>query len=214
MKSLMTLLVALLLLSGCATTRETGMVPPRQVLVKVSSFPAFDANVSSKDMDMRVAFLVLANGSIADVQVLKSDGDQAWNSMATVMMKQWHFNPITVDTAPEGRWIQYSLVVHIEDPVVMTLAELTADEQQEADSLYESLKREEAFVSMEKQIATSPSGDGAKFLGAVDIAAYPQHVRDELRTLRVNHFTHPLRLGNSYVIYVRFDEDRFKNLAQ
>ena len=75
--------------------------------------------------------------------------------------------------------------------------------------MYELLDRDVPFASIAK-----PSGERAKFLGAVNLATYPQHVRDELRKLRIHHFTRPLRLGESYVIYVRFAEENSNTLVQ
>jgi TonB family protein len=204
MNYLMMLLSALLLFSGCVATQETEKVLPHQVLVKVSSLPAYNPNALYRDMSMRVAFKVLEDGTIAEVRVLKSPADPAWNGTAAELMKQWRFTTVAGGLEPEGQWIQYSLLVHVEEPIMMTIGEIVAARKEEADSLYELLDSDVPFDSIAKQ--------RARFLGAVDIAAYPQNVRDALRILRVHHFTRPLRLGNSYVIYMRFEDSR--NLVQ
>ena len=212
MNNIRPIFAALLLLSGCVATQE--MEAPHQVLVKVSSLPAYSTQVSFADLHTRVAFRVLGDGTIAEVHVLESAADQKWNAMAVEMMKQWRFSAATGGTEPDGRWIQYALVIHTEDQVMMTLGEIVTSSKEEADSLYNLLDNEVPFASIAKQFTGASPEDRATFLGKVDIATYPQYVRDELRPLRLNHFTRPIRLGNSYVIYFRFEGERFKSLVQ
>jgi len=206
MKRIEIVLAPLLLWFGCTATQETETAMPRQVLVKVSSLPAYGSRWLSKDMSLQVAFRVLGDGTIADVQVLQSAADAEWNTTAAELMKQWRFSPIPGASEPEGRWIQYSLVVHVEEPVMMTLGEIACPTRQESDSLYALLAGDVPFSSIPKERAT--------LLGSVDIAAYPQHVRDVLRKLRISHFTRPLRLGNNYVIYMRFEDQSSKTMVQ
>jgi TonB family protein len=194
-------LAILLLLSACSVTQETGLVTPRQELVKVSSLPAPIAPASAMGLKLGVQFRVLHDGTVAEVRVLKSGGDQRWDSTVVEVMKQWRFSMSFDDTASGGHWYHYLFDVHIGQPLVLTLGELVAAGQQEADSLYELLNGGLTFASVR-----------GRFLGAVSIETYPERVRNELRKLHVNDFTHPLRLGKDYVIFMRFEDT--KNLPQ
>jgi TonB family protein len=206
-------LTALLLFSGCVVTQETGGLEPRQELVRMSPLPPLASSTSAGGVKVRVMFKVLGDGTVAEVRVLKSSGDAEWDASAIDSMKRWRFSTIPQDTVSAGRLFLYLLVVRAEAPVVMTLGELVAAKEQEADSLYALLKSGVAFDAIAKQIPVGSSGERGRFLGPVNIAIYPEQVRDELRTLSVNDFTHPIRLGHKYVIYLRFENDGSRNLV-
>jgi hypothetical protein len=88
----------------------------------------------------------------------------------------------------------------------LTLGELVAAGQHEADSLYELLNSGVTFASVARQFISGSSVERGRILGAVSIETYPERVRNELRKLDVNDFTHPLRLGTDYVIFMRFED--------
>jgi len=214
MNYLAMLCAVLLILSGCGAVQQADQEPAHQVLVKVSPLPVFASGPSPRDMNIRVAFRVLRDGTVADIRVLDSPADPGWNSAAVELMNHWRFSQAGESARPEGQWIQYSLVIHAEEPVVMTLGEISASTKDEADSLYKLLDSEFAFPWVPARASVDSSTGLARLLGPVDIAAYPQRVRDELRKLRIHHFTRPLRLGNSYVIYVRFEDQRPSTFVQ
>jgi TonB family protein len=202
----------LLLLSGCAVREQAVVSKQPQELIKMSPLPALTSPVPAV-VRLRVLFRVLSDGTVAEVRVLKSSGDTGWDASAVDSMRRWRFSTVPQDTVSGGRLFLYLLVVHAEAPIVMTLGELVAAREQEADSLYALLKSGVAFDAIAKQIAVGSSGERGGFLGPVNIAIYPEQVRDELRTLSVNDFTHPIRLGNNYMIYVRFENDGSRNLV-
>ncbi len=46
------------------------------------------------------------------------------------------------------------------------------------------------------------------YLGRVNIAQFPEHVRNTLRNLRINRYTQPIKVGDTYVIYKRLEDHR------
>ena len=207
-------LAVLLLVLGCAVSEEAGVFTQRQELVRMSLLPPLVFPASAEGARLRVLFRVLSDGTVAEVRILKSSGDSRWDASAVDSMKRWRFSTIPNDTVPGGRLFHYQLVVHVETPVVMTLGELIAAREQEADSLYVLLKSGVAFDSIMKRVHIGTFGERGRFLGSVNIATYPEQIRDELRTLRVNDFTRPLRLGHDYVIYLRFEDDGSRILVK
>ncbi len=206
-------LTVLLLLSGCIGIHETGVMVPRQELIKVSPLPPLVTPASTRGVKLGVLFRVLHDGRVAEVHILKSGADPQWDSTAIALMKQWRFSTIANDTMPDGHWIHYLFDVQVQEPIVMTLGELVSSRLQAADSLY-ALLNGIAFDVISKQMTVGSSGEQGRFLGAVDIGTYPERVRNELRRVHVNGFTRPIRLGDSYVIYIRFPDEVSDNLVQ
>lgn len=210
--SVIVVLASLLLLSACGAMQETGVVGQRQELVKVSPLPAPILPLPARGMKLGVQFRVLHDGAIAEVRLLNSGGDRQWDSTVVGVMEKWRFSPNSNDAPSEGHWYHYIFNLRTGEPIILTLGELVAVGQQEADSLYEVLNNGVAFDSVAKEFLPGSSGDRGRFLGAISIETYPERVRNELRKLHVNDFTHPLRLGKDYVIFMRFEDTR--NLPQ
>lgn len=208
-----TALTVLLLLSGCIGIHETGLMVPRQELIKVSPLPPLVTPTSTRGVKLGVLFRVLHDGRVAEVHILKSGAEPQWDSTAIELMKQWRFSAIAYDTMADGHWIHYLFDVQVQEPIVMTLGELVSSQLQVADSLY-ALLNGMAFDVISKQMTVGSSGEQGRFLGAVDIGTYPERVRNELRRVHVNGFTRPIRLGDSYVIYIRFPDEAPDNLVQ
>ena len=208
------LLIILLMLTGCAVTTRVDDANSKLELVGMSSLPPQPSISLAGKLRLNVLFRVLNNGTVADVRMLGSSGDSEWDVLAIDSMKQWRFAVITSDSSTAEHWVRYTVIVHAEELNVMTLGQLVADSQQEADSLYALLKGRITFDTLAKQPRARSSNELGRFLGAIDIARYPQHVRNELRKLEVNDFTHPLRLGANYIIYKRFNHEGSSNLPQ
>lgn len=205
MKYTMTfLLVILLMLTGCTVTRQVVDVDSRLELVSMSSLPPHPSITFAGKMKLNVVFRVLNDGTIAEVRVLGSSGYPDWDLAAIDSMKRWRFAVTTNGGSLSEHSIRYTIIVHAEESIVMTLSQLVAGNQREADSLYSLLKSGILFDTLAKQFRAGSSNELGRFLGAIDIARYPQHVREELRRLPANDFTHPLRLGETYLIFKRF----------
>jgi TonB family protein len=208
------LLVVLLLLAGCGVTQEAGVVFPHQELIEVSPLPPLEFPASGQGKKLGVLFRVLGDGTVAEVRMLKSGGDEHWDSAVVALMKHWRFSVNSGDSTGEGHWYHYLFDVRIGESIQLTLGELVAPARQVADSLYAILNNGVSFASLANQFASGSAGKRGGFLGSVDIQKYPEHVRNELRKLHVNDFTHPLRLGKDYVIFMRFADDHSSNLSQ
>ena len=197
-------------LIGCATSEETTTPDNWPEVISMASLPP----LAQRELKLKVLFLVLDDGSVADVKIRGTSGDLHWDTLATESMKQWRFTPAVHDSSPNGHWIQERILVEAETPVVITLGQIVASSMEQADSLYSLLKAGADFDSLAGLSSTGSSGKRGKFLGTIDIVQYPKHIRDELRKLSFNDMTHPLRLGADYIIYKRYDPERFRKMPQ
>jgi hypothetical protein len=197
-------------LIGCIASEETLTPDGWPEVISMASLPA----LPQRELRLKVLFLVLDNGAVADVRLRGTSGDPHWDTLASESMRQWRFTPALHDSSPNGRWIQKRIIVEAESPVVMTLGEIVTSSKEQADSLYSLLRTGVDFDSLAGLSSTGSSGKLGKFLGRVDIVVYPKHVRDELRKLSTNEMTRPLRLGADYIIYKRYDPERFRRILQ
>lgn len=197
-------------LIGCATSEETTTPDSWPEVISMASLPP----LAQRELRLKVFFLVLDDGSVADVKIRGTSGDPRWDTLATESMRQWRFTPAVHDSSPNGHWIQKRILVEAETPVVMTLGEIVASSMEEADSLYSLLRTRVDFDSLAGLPSKGSLGKLGKFLGTIDIVQYPKHIRDELRKLDVNGITRPLRLGADYIIYKRYDTERFRRVLQ
>ena len=197
-------LVTLLLFLGCAATQHADISSAQQDLVAMTQLPSISFMSGLK---LNALFRLQNDGSVAEIKMLRSSGDSHWDAQAIDSMKQWRFTPLPRDAAPVDHWIRFVIVVQIEEPVIMSLGELVSPGPREADSLYLLLQKGAQFDSLARRVTQGSSAGTDWFFESVNIAKYPPHVREQITGLRVNSFTHPVRVGTNYVIYKRFHRD-------
>ncbi len=200
-------LVTLLLFLGCAATQHTDVPSPQQELVAMTPLPPLSSISLLSGLKLNAMFRLQNDGSVAEIKLLRSSGDPHWDALAIDSMKQWRFTTLPRETAPVDHWIRFAIVVQIQEQIVMTLGELVSPNPQEADSLYVLLQNGAQFDSLARRARHGISSRTDWFFESVNIAKYPQHIREQLTKLRVNGFTLPLRVGTNYVIYKRFRSD-------
>lgn len=202
-----------LLFVGCATTQpETSADQPE--LVSMTSLPPVSTTYSMSGLKLNILFHLQNDGSVSEVKMMKSSGDPDWDRAAVDSMKLWRFTPSNAEKHGTERWIRNTIILQVQEPTVLTLGDLKAPSQQEADSLYALLQSGSDFETLQKQSEPGLSNPRGKFLGAVDIARYPKHVRDALRKLGLNEVTNPLRIGTSYVVFKRYKPDGLQETQQ
>ena len=201
--ALLPLFISLFILAGCATT-QPGSSSNLPELISMTSLPQISAVYPMGGLKLNVLFHVRDDGTVEEVKLLKSSGDPDWDKAAIDSMKLWRFTALHEESPDQGRWIRTTVILQIQEPTVLTLAEINTNSFEEADSLYALLQGGSDFESLCKQEAPGSSGHQGKFLGAVDIARYPNHVRNALRNLGVNEVTKPLRIGNKFLLFKRY----------
>ena len=200
------------LLMGCAAVQPTdsSIQPPE--LISMTRLPQNDQASPAGALRLTVALHILENGTVSDAKVIESSGFENWDSAVVKSARQWRYTAARRNGRPIDLWLRQPVVVRPQEPVIRILGELVSSTRQEADSLYNLL-----LVGADFDVLAGRSGEGlvgeqSRFLGAVDIAIYPQNIRGTLQSLRENDVTRPLRVGEKYIIYKRFKKSDLKRL--
>ncbi len=199
--------VTLLLFAGCVATRQTDVPPTQQELVAMTPLPPLSSISLLSGLKLNAMFRIQDDGSVAEVKLLRSSGDPHWDVLAIDSLKHWRFTPRPRNAASVDHWIRFAIVVQVQEPMIMSLGEIVLPNPQEADSVFALLQNGSPFDSLAAHTPQGTSSGTHWFIGSVNIAKYPQHIREQLSTLRGNGFTHPLRVGTTFVIYKRFPVD-------
>jgi TonB family protein len=183
------------LLVGCGGTHETTVPAERVELLSMAPLPRVALAPYQSVIRLNVLMHIREDGTVEHVKMLGSSGDDEWDSLAMQSMKQWRYSPYRRAGVPADLWFRQVVVVQIQEPVVLTIGEIVSPSLQEADSLHALLKM---GIDMDSLFRRA--------LGTFDIVRYPQNVRDALRRLDAGEYTNPLRRGEAYVIYKRFEK--------
>lgn len=192
------LAVTVLVLAGCGTTHEGAAPTERVEVVSTTPLPPMPLGLRQTGMKLDVLIHILPDGTVENARILGSDGDREWDSLAVQSMKQWRFAPFRRDGVAVDLWFRQVVVVQSREPMVMTIGELVCSSLREADSLHALL---EGGADLDSLFRRS--------IGTHDIGRYPKHVREALGGLDSGGYTSPLRRGEEYVIYKRFNEGTF-----
>jgi TonB family protein len=150
MKSVIVALCSMLLLAGCATTKETESPSEQPELISMTALPPVAPNFPTNGLKLNILFHVKGDGSVTDVRMLGSSGDPSWDHFAIDSMKQWRFTANRSDSISNERWIRNTIILQVQEPVVLTLGVLTVGSQQEVDSLYALLHNGTDFDVLSK----------------------------------------------------------------
>jgi TonB family protein len=202
-------LLLVLTVMGCSIGRDIEVPVVQPELIRMTALPALPAGLSAVGLQLNVLFRVLGDGTVADVRILGSSGDDRWDSLACQSMRQWRFARIRREGVPGDIWFRQLVIVQTQtqEPIILTLGELTANSRREADSLYTLLQGGVDFDSLARQVSGLPPSEHPWFIGTVDIVMFPRHVREELRGIREDGVTRPLRVGERYAIYKRYSKN-------
>lgn len=197
-------LIPLLVLAGCAAPHQTAAPDSHTELIRLTPLPPLTSHAMAFGVKLSVVFNVLPDGSTKGVSLLQSSGDPDWDSMAVDSLSQWRFTPLTGEKEQSERWIRYGVVVQVQEPIVMRLAEMIVPNRRKADSLSALLKGGADYDSLAVQALTGGAGGSWRPPESVNIARYPSRVRETLNTLRPDEITEPVRIGLDYVIFKRY----------
>ena len=190
--------ITLLLLTGCVGTQEVAAPTERVELISMTPLPPIAQGSYHAGMRLNVLMHILPDGTVEDVRMLGSSGDVGWDSLALQNIRRWRYAPFQRDGVPTDVWFRQQVVIKIQEPVVMTIGELVSSTLHEADSLHALLEKGIDLDSLLRRA-----------IGTFDIAKYPEKIRDVLKRLDPGEYTSPLRRGDEYVIYKRFEKGVF-----
>jgi TonB family protein len=190
--------ITLLLLTGCAGTQEVAAPAERVELISMTPLPPIAQGSYHAGMRLNVLIHIQPDGTVEDVRMLGSSGDAGWDSLAMQNIRRWRYAPFQRDGVPVDVWFRQQVVIKIQEPVVMTIGEVVSSTLHQADSLHALLEKGIDLDTLFRRA-----------IGTFDIAKYPKNIRDALKRLDPGEHTSPLRRGDEYVIYKRFEKIAF-----
>jgi len=193
-----------LLVAGCATPQRAVAPDPKLELISMTELPPLSSPPIGFGVKLVAVFHVLPDGTTKDVTLVRPSGVPEWDRPAIDSMKQWRFTPLASSEPQVDRWLRHAVIVQVQDPVVMRLAEMAVPTQQMADSLYALLEGGADYEALGRRVSNESEGGSLKQAEAVNIARYPSHVRNALSLLRAGQVSRPIRIGLNYVIFKRY----------
>jgi len=148
-------------------------------------------------MRLNVLIHILQDGTVESVRMLGSSDHGEWDSLALQCIREWRYAPFRRDGVPVDIWFRQLVVLQIQEPIVLTIGELVSSTPHEADSLYALLEKGTDLDSLS-------AGPSVHLISQI-----PENARTATRKLGSGEYTSPLRRGEQYVIYKRFDRSKF-----
>ena len=194
MKQIVTItLGTLVFLAGCGVSQQTEQMPEQLEFITLTQLPPLTLDRNLFGLKMNLLLHVKQDGMIDNVRMLGSSGDPVWDSLALQSVRQWRCAPPLRNGVPADVWVRQLVIVQVQTPMPMTIGQLTAPTKEGADSLYELVSKGVEFDHL-----------FAPDLRTIDVNIYPGRVREQLKRLKENEVTPPLRLGSQYLIFKRF----------
>lgn len=204
MRNLVVYSIPLLLISGCISQRT---IPDENIPypVTMALFPVLEDSKGVNEVTITALFYILPDGTVDDVAITGPILNPEWDSAAIDSMKRWHFSKLPQGMNQEGAWLRRIVKVHFEEPTVMDLVILAVNDPQIADSLYAGLGSRSNLKRLFGVVENHDFTYKLTVENNQNIAKYPEHVRLELRKLRINNYTKPIRLNDQYLIFQRVE---------
>lgn len=195
------ILIAAVLLCGCATLQPTDVPDTMPQLVRQEPLPPWPYRAPEAEVALDIKIRIGSDGFVKDVLFLTPTVNKEWDSLALAKIRQWQFSPAMVDGRPVTLWIRQTLRMRFEEAAYVRLAEIVCPDRQMADSVYTLLDAGAPFDSLARVFSVSASRAEGGFLGDVDLRTFPLNVRHQIQRLSTDHFSSPVLLGRNYVIY-------------
>jgi hypothetical protein len=203
-----TMVLLLLLISGCATTQlpdSSGTLP---VLLYQVPLPSTDRATYWGELRIDLKLRIAKDSSVQDVIFLSSNTDPQWEVSAKKEIQKWRFLPATQNGVPVPVWIRQSIVIRSEKPLTLPLSKIVFTNYGGADSIYTLLKMGEDFESLARKVSPVPPFEHYGKVNEVNIRTFPFPIQRELEKLNAGEFTTPLQLGHSFIIFKRLTPEK------
>jgi TonB family protein len=197
------LFLFLSLLAGCSSAPTYDLPYTLPHLLEQSPLPALPPSVYRTNMELILHMLILENGSVGMVKFLNTSGNESWDSLAAESIRKWRFAPATVNDKPIRLWIRQRACVQCVEPLLLPLSEILLKSREEADSVYQALKRGEDFGLLAAKYSVAVSRERQGALGEVDIHRYTENIKKILQNLPAGEFTEPITYGQNTIIFKR-----------
>ncbi len=200
-------IICLLIITGCSLFQpvETTVIQPK--LLKQSALPSIGESIYSDKFEFYCEMLVDEKGNVERAKILSHSGDAIWDSLATLSLLDWKFEPAIQNGIPIKILVRSKIKVKFEAPEIIPLAEIQFKNFEQADSAYKALLNKADFKELVIKYSTSPSRSNGGLLGNVEINHYSKDISYVLSKLKEGEFTKPLSYGKDYIIFKRLKQN-------
>jgi len=201
------LLTIAIFIAGCSTFGggESNIILP--TLIQKTTLPPVPWPVNPDNFCLQLELLISRDGKVLHVDLRNTSGSKAWDSLAIQRIMQWKYSPATYNGTPIQVKIAQTARVVVTQPVRMRLSEIVCTTLAEANSIYSALEGGAPFDSLARVHSISSTAASGGYLGEVNINNFEDEIESALKDLIPGEFTHPLHLGQDYVIYEDHDND-------
>lgn len=199
------LLFSILIVAGCSSRGVIGPDPSIPYPVTMALFPVLEEPGALDNIMLDVLFYVRHDGIVEDVALAKPAISSSWDAAAIDSMKKWVFTRPPSHLTENGIWLRRTVKVEFEEPMIMDLVALYVNDEAVADSLF---RRFHWRTDLQRDFADPGAHDFSYQVQVerdINISRYPDHVRNELKKLKINGYTRPIRVDRQYVIFQRLE---------
>lgn len=200
------LLIIIFLFTGCGLFNTSVKSRTEPALVKQTSLPPIPEQFHSNEFEFYCEMVIDENGNVEKAKIIRSSGDQLWDSLATISLLKWQFTPSLINNIPTKSLIRRRIKVDFVDPYTITLAEIICNSRTDADSVYFKLLQGIEFDKLVESYSISKSKNINGIIGKVNIKHYNEEIRNKLSHLKIHEFTQPLEYGNYFAIFKRLKD--------
>ncbi len=196
---LLLLFAGLLLFSAmhCATQRDP------YTLIERTELPVYPGEADSGDINLEVLFYINADGTVDNVRILNTSGDERWDSLAVDRMRQWRFEAPAEDS--NGIIMKRNVKVELLPSEIINLGVLVARSENDAELLYNRLR---AGISFNRLMRQNSEGSSlireGYYLEEVDTADFPVVISKILLDLDTGEYSRPVEWEGEFVIFRRY----------
>jgi hypothetical protein len=198
-------LFGFLIISGCSIFQPESPTVIQPKVLRQAPLPSISESIYTNNFQFYCEMLVNEKGDVERAKILTHTGDALWDSLATLSLLKWKFDPAIQNGIPVKILIRRRIQVKFEEPEMMSLAEILFKNYDQADSVYKALLNNADFNELVRKYSISPTRDRNGVIGSVEIRHYAKDISRALSKLKEGDFTKPLAYGEAYVIFKRLE---------
>jgi len=187
-------------LINCSSIQQKENRTVQFELLEKSTLPTVQQEIYRPGFTISALMLLNQDGSVLDVKLVRASGDYSWDKKVTESLKKWKYSPPLVDNVPCKVWIQQDIKIEIGEPLYLSFSEILCTTIDQANEVYDALKRGEDFGDLALKYSVNPSKINRGKVEKVDIHLYPDYLQEELTRLKKHEFSLPIRFGDKYLI--------------
>jgi hypothetical protein len=177
------------------------------VLIHQEPLPPIPHDLKKKTFKLNTRMLISEKGEVIDVEILSTDENRTWDSLAIEKLKQWVFTPAILQNVPIRVKIKQPIKISVKDPLFLNLIEIVFDNAEIAYRIYDSLNIGNNFSEMVETYSISESKHNHGKIGTVNIRELEFEIQKYFEPLDYNEYTKPFIYKGKYTIFKRIKDE-------